>query len=265
MWNSKQSKQERQYTENELTPGQVIKPIDNSSTEPVKASQQEVNTLLNSSNNNSQMLRPVRLIIALTILLGLGIISLFIYMKMQNNNVPSNNAKTEKTEITDKVVASNIDEFGLVCSGQTISNADAANNRTQAKIVIFENTLKETQTYSRPVLGSSNEEWLASGTSFRSVVYVGCLRHIKEKRSDILCKIKTPDSEQVKTINMYNVQYAYSVVEAKSGKILGTENIESIATSCPEQASFTRNDLKIFSTPDLNRLKEISNKYYNIQ
>ena len=83
------------------------------------------------------------------------------------------------------------------------------------------------------------------------VQLVGCVTRDTSFAGNVLKTCPIPDAKKV-TVNVdyISAKYTLDVFEATTGKKVGTSKLASTSSTCPEIASFTTPDPKVFVAPE---------------
>lgn len=245
----------------ELKPGEVIKPVDDSNTLQVRGTNRNISPSygIESVQSKPQIKhkrtrRFVLILILVSSILGLLIVAgMFV---SRDNKAPAISSVTEEKSKPDviAITAKRKEDFSNVCSGSVIANAVSISN-TPRVISLFEETSTGSGEFADADYFVSDKSWVSDGSNYDKISLVGCMYHKSESYTGITCKVTT-DSGNVIDMKLYSTDYQLKIYQAQSGKVLGSYTLQNPDKTCPLDAYYSKDSTKIFISPESSKLNQ---------
>ncbi len=155
-------------------------------------------------------------------------------------------AETSVDLVSRSVMASSVDDLGQACGGTLISNAAAysATDTNMHPIVLFEEQSSGAYTRSTRAFKDGG----LSVTTPAQVQLVGCIKRDTTFAGSLVKSCPLSDANKV-TVNVdyLTARYVVDIFASKTGDKVGSTTVSSTTTTCPETATFTTPDPKVYA------------------
>lgn len=202
--------------------------------------------LFYGSNKKTILLVTVGVTVTLLIagLLSLG------SLNNKSKNMPGQSSpvaqQTSKTNKNQSFAAKNAEDFGQVCQGGIPTNAtDYKTGPSPHPIVLF--TYGARDSYSEEHVSFNNLKWQPSYDKVETTQLVGCFKRASQGETK---KCDFDSAYGPITVDYIAATYELIIREAKTGKVVGTKEVNGPNFKCPSVVSYEKDDPKAYAHPD---------------
>lgn len=160
--------------------------------------------------------------------------------------VHSSQKQSDKQQFTAKQLA----DYGQVCKGGVAVNAASYQDGPRPHpITLFTQSRTNPDNVSELYLSFENSKWQTDLQKVETAQLIGCFKYKSEGPS------KKCEYSRI-TLDYFAVTYELTVHEAKTGKAVGTKEVNGPNLTCPSYASYDLDDPKIYAKPDTGLAEE---------